>query len=117
MARKTPTYQDSRRTAGDVRMGQSMAALRVSAGLTQTELAERLEDLTGQAWTQVMVSYFETSRRLMTVSQAAAVAYALDVSLAYLARPVTEAADSGFPWAEPLPDMPRTEYPVERVAR
>lgn len=114
MARNEPTYYDTRRTVADIRLGQAIREYRLYRGWSQTELAERLTEVTGQRWDQVKVSNFETSRRLLSVGQTLQVASVLDTSLGALVD-LDPLADGTAPYIASRPDMPVQGYPVERT--
>lgn len=115
MARSTPAYKDQRRTQADVLLGQNIVRARVDRGLSQSELAQKLEDLTGTSWDQVKISNYETCRRLLTLPQVYQVAMALDVNVKDLTPSVTTEGEERSPYLRHRPDMPMYGYPVERA--
>lgn len=113
MSRNEPTYSDTRRTLADIRLGQAIRAARLQCEWTQTELAEKLTETTGQRWDQVKVSNFETSRRLLSVGQALQVTHVLQVPLSGL---LVVDGTNATQWAlDSRPNMPVQGYPVDRT--
>ena len=103
-----PKYRNRHRTRADLSLGHYLATVRVSRGLTQTEVAESMTEATGVRWSQVTVSNIERGRTPCTVVQYVQLAglYGMDVS----ALPVAH-SEATVP-CEVLPDdnnpRPRT---------
>jgi len=115
MTRTSPTYRDHRRTEADLLAGRAMASARVAMNLNQRELAERLQDLTGQPWNQAKVSNFETAKRLLAPAQAVQVALALELDPDTLLGVFTHRNGDAFAALTPCPDVDTAGYPRERV--
>lgn len=89
----------------DERIGATIEAARKRIGMTQTELAMRMQRM-GTRWTQVTVCHIEKGRRSVRLTEAAQVASAVGVSVSFLAAG-SPAILSTAPIA-PLPVAART---------
>ena len=70
-------------------IGLRVRAERERLGMTTTDLASRLVDLTGDdSWTRVKVTRYETAERKLQIDGLVLLARALDVSVDHLLMPV-----------------------------
>lgn len=74
------TTRSLTRTQADVATGDYLAGHRIRLGITQSDLAHVLTDVTGTPWSQSKVSSAESGRNPMTTSQVCAYARAVGIN-------------------------------------
>lgn len=113
--RKRAARSDGGKTLAD-ELAEGIANYRQHAGLSQTELAERLTALGVPSMTQRSVAKVETGGRAVSFEEAVAFAIALEVPLQLLFLDVTsEGQEDGMPKEVAL--TPTTVVPVWRAWR